>query len=125
MQDNKDARLNYLRSRNLEADLKGASVAWRSADDEIAWDYDKCIFCFTAFTVEDCPDTRQKGFHAGYVTQRGTPYWICELCFEDFKDLFHWTVSQGYDEINPTQSNNSFNRTLDRMAFIIKRLFGR
>ena len=92
MQDNKEARLNYLRSRNLETELKGASVYWRLADDEIGWDDDKCIFCLTAFTVDDCPGTQQKGFHAGYVTRQKIRRWICELCFEDFKDLFHWKV---------------------------------
>lgn len=92
MQDKKEARLNFLRSRNLETELKGASVYWRCADDEIAWDVDKCIFCLTAFTVEDCPDTRQQGFHAGYVTRQEIPRWICELCFEDFKDYFGWEV---------------------------------
>jgi hypothetical protein len=125
MQDNKAARLNHLRARNLETALKGVSVYWRCADEEISWDVDKCIFCFTVFTVEDCPETRQKGFHVGYVTKQETPYWICELCFEDFRDYFRWEVIPEGDGINPTKSNNSFNRTLDRMAFIIKRFFGR
>jgi uncharacterized membrane-anchored protein len=125
MQDEKEARLNYIRSRNLETELKGASVCWRDADDEISWDVDKCIFCLTAFTVEDCPETRQKGFRAGYVTRQEIQRWICELCFEDFKDYFSWKVTLKGDGINSTKSNNSFNRTLDRMAFIIKRLIGR
>jgi|SRR5215208_865552 hypothetical protein len=100
MRDNKEARLNYLRVRNLEAELKGASVRWRFADDEIGWDYDKCIFCLTAFTIEDCPGTHQKGFRGGYVTQQSIPHWICESCFGDFKDLFHWKVLQGKDRKN-------------------------
>ena len=38
---------------------------------------------------EDYPNV----LHEGYATE-GNYHWICEQCFEDFKDLFAWRVMQ-------------------------------
>lgn len=37
--------------------------------------------------VEDYPGV----LHQGYATQDDYR-WICESCFEDFKEMFEWTV---------------------------------
>jgi hypothetical protein len=37
--------------------------------------------------VEDHPDT----LHEGYATQDDY-FWICERCFQDFRDKFRWKV---------------------------------
>lgn len=51
------------------------------------WDHDHCAFCWAKFMVEDCPDV----LHRGYATT-DEYHWICEKCFEDFKEKFDWKV---------------------------------
>ena len=49
------------------------------------WDHDHCAFCFEKFY-------EQPGFlHQGYCTENEY-HWICENCFNDFKDMFNWVV---------------------------------
>lgn len=48
-------------------------------------DHEHCAFCFDKFG--EYPDCLQKG----YCTE-DLYYWICEECFEDFKEQFNWTV---------------------------------
>lgn len=45
------------------------------------WDHEHCVFCFDKFS-ENCED-----LHIGYCTSDEN-IWICEKCFNDFKDLF-------------------------------------
>ena len=52
-----------------------------------AWTHDHCEFCFATFMVEDHPDV----LHEGYATEDNYR-WICETCFDDFKDRFEWMV---------------------------------
>ena len=50
-------------------------------------DHDHCIFCWAKFmnyNYKDC-------LHEGYCTPDHY-YWICEECFNDFKEMFDWTV---------------------------------
>lgn len=56
------------------------------------WDHDHCSFCWAKFMVEDHPDV----LHQGYATEDDY-HWICEKCFEDFKEMFDWSV---VDEIS-------------------------
>jgi hypothetical protein len=57
-------------------------VAWRPG-----WDHDHCEFCWTKFGGEELPDA----LHVGYTTE--VCYrWICEQCFEDFRERFKWRV---------------------------------
>ena len=50
------------------------------------WDHDHCVFCGTTFSlyVDD--------LKRGYSTEDGY-YWICEACFNDFRDEFNWSVT--------------------------------
>ncbi len=50
-------------------------------------DHDHCEFCMTKF-YEFTDD-----LHFGYSTQYGE-VWICEQCFEDFKEKFNWKVKK-------------------------------
>lgn len=71
--------------------LKGATLvrrAYRRYAKNPYWDHDHCEFCSAKFTVEALPDTLQEG----YATL-DEYHWVCPTCFEDFKDLFAWTVS--------------------------------
>jgi len=54
------------------------------------WDHDHCEFCMTKFSES------QNTFHKGYTTKDNSR-WICPDCFNDFRDLFHWTLG---DEIS-------------------------
>lgn len=47
-----------------------------------SWDHDHCEFCTDKF---DKP--RQKG----YAT-KDDYYWICETCYEDFKNMFQFQL---------------------------------
>ena len=50
------------------------------------WDHDHCAFCWAEFAEADLiPDA----LHEGYATADNY-YWVCENCFEDFKERFGW-----------------------------------
>ena len=46
------------------------------------WDHDHCEFCGVKFSL-DAADALQ----IGYATS-DSYRWICDTCFEDFKDMF-------------------------------------
>ncbi len=49
------------------------------------WDHDHCAFCTEKFMELD-------GFlHEGYCTEDKS-YWICEECYNDFKEMFGFTL---------------------------------
>jgi hypothetical protein len=50
-----------------------------------SWDHDHCEFCWAKFSEEDYAEA----LHEGYATEDDYR-WVCEQCFEDFKDLFDW-----------------------------------
>lgn len=56
-------------------------------------DYDQCDFCYHCFDEEDeaHPET------AYYCTDTGS--WVCETCFQDFKDHFGWTAEELNEDI--------------------------
>ncbi len=70
--------------------LQGATLYWkpytRYRED---WDHDHCEFCWAKFMVEDYSDV----LHEGYATEDDYR-WICESCFEDFKDMFEFKLGQ-------------------------------
>ena len=47
-----------------------------------SWGHDHCEFCFTIFENKEQP---------GYCTL-DYYHWICETCFDDFKEIFNWKV---------------------------------
>ena len=51
-------------------------------------DHTHCEFCWKKF----CDSTTD--LHEGYTT-KDEKYWICDICYNDFKDMFHWSL---YDE---------------------------
>lgn len=48
-------------------------------------DHNHCIFCCNMFS--EFPET----LHEGYTTDDNR-YWICPKCYDDFKDMFKWSV---------------------------------
>ena len=56
-----------------------------------AWDHEHCIFCSAKFYLhEEC-------LQEGYCTQPQNSRdadWICPECYEDFKEMFGWTLQE-------------------------------
>jgi len=79
---------NDWRLQGQETYLKGVQLWWKTYTRySESWEHDHCEFCWAKFMVEDVPDV----LHEGYATEDNYR-WICEQCFEDFKDLFGWEV---------------------------------
>ncbi len=73
--------------------LKSVTLSWRKyARYSEKWDQDHCEFCSAKFMVEDYPDV----LHEGYCTENQYR-WICQKCFEDFKEQFDWKVIKSKD----------------------------
>ena len=50
------------------------------------WEHDHCAFCCDKF-AEKGIDGLQEGY---YVPD--TKDWICDRCFDDFKEMFEWRL---------------------------------
>lgn len=70
------------RLTNQENYLKNKTVYYTNYKKTGSFEHDHCAFCFCNFNSEE-----QKG----YCT---TDYyhWICEECYEDFKEQFRWQI---------------------------------
>jgi hypothetical protein len=70
--------------------LQGATLirrAYRPYARNPDWDHDHCSFCWATFSVEDHRGAQQRGY--------ATPddyHWVCETCFNDFKEMFEWKI---------------------------------
>jgi len=79
---------NDWRLMNQEAYLKNAPLLFtKYTPYSDKWDHDHCAFCGAAFS-EGAEDLKE-----GYCTP-DRYHWICKTCFEDFEDMFHWTVTE-------------------------------
>ena len=70
--------------------LMGAELcrrAYRPYPHNADWDHDHCAFCGAKFMVADGPDV----LHDGYCTL-DEYRWICSECFDDFREMFAWSV---------------------------------
>ncbi len=68
--------------------LRGAVLRWskwtpRNPEN----DHDHCEFCWAKFMEDDLPEILRFGY-----TTTDRYRWICQQCFEDFKDRFEWEV---------------------------------
>jgi hypothetical protein len=80
------------RLQGQEAFLKGVTLVRRPYQIYAAnpsWDHDHCAFCWVKFALDTMPDT----LHEGHTTLNNY-HWVCPACFEDFNEMFEWTVSQ-------------------------------
>ena len=76
------------RLTNQEEYLKGVTLQWKTYSKyRPGWEHDHCEFCFAKFMEPGEEDT----LHEGYATE-DNDHWVCEKCFEDFKDMFKWKV---------------------------------
>lgn len=77
---------NDWRRQGQEQFLKGVKLFLRNYRPyRSGWDHDHCEFCGAKFSLS-------KGdLKKGYSTKDGY-HWICNNCFQDFKDEFEWDV---------------------------------
>jgi hypothetical protein len=90
MADSTDWRL-----QGQEEYLRGATLVrrtYREYEKDPRWDHDHCEFCWAKFAAEDAPGV----IHTGYATEDGYR-WICETCFQDFRQMFKWKVDPADD----------------------------
>lgn len=74
------------RRHGQEKYLKGAKLIARDYNPyKPGWDHDHCAFCGETFSTHE-GDIKQ-----GYSTI-DSYYWICNQCFDDFKDEFEWQI---------------------------------
>lgn len=77
---------NDWRLTNQEHYLKNASLIRKQYKAPTpTWDHDHCSFCWDRFSEYD------GSLHEGYCTTDEN-HWICDTCFEDFKDMFGFQV---------------------------------
>lgn len=74
------------RRHGQEKYLKGAKLITRDYHPyKPDWEHDHCAFCGETFSTHE-GDIKQ-----GYSTMNSY-HWICNQCFDDFKDEFEWQV---------------------------------
>jgi len=82
---------NDWRLQGQERHLRKRAWLWkayrRPRED---WDHDHCAFCWAKFMEPGTPGT----LHEGYATENDY-YWVCKTCFDDFKQMFEWTLASG------------------------------
>ncbi len=74
------------RLQGQEDYLKGIELVWTPYTIyREGWDHDHCEFCGTTFSLYE------GDLHEGYATP-DRYRWICKQCYEDFKEMFGWTI---------------------------------
>ncbi len=81
MLENNDWRLLNQKDYLMNKKLMKTNYTKRSEK----WDHDHCAFCWDKFSE------RKEDLTQGYCTL-DKKYWICEECFNDFKEMFKFTV---------------------------------
>ena len=77
------------RLQGQEQYLTGVSLVrktWSQARPD--WGHDHCEFCGRKFLATGTADSQAEGY-----TTEDEYYWVCNQCFEDFKDKFKWQVT--------------------------------
>ena len=78
---------NDWRLQGQESYLNHITLYWKKYTPyRESWDHDHCEFCWEKFCL-CCPDSLKEG----YAT-KDNYWWICDQCFEDFKEMFEWNV---------------------------------
>jgi hypothetical protein len=56
------------------------------------WDHDHCSFCGASFEVPGSEAAQGEDVRTEGWTSEDEYEWICDVCFADFRDQFHWQV---------------------------------
>ena len=65
------------------ADFRWKWSKWFASSAD--WDHDHCEFCGAKFMAAIGEDVLQEGY-----TTQDAYYWICNVCFDEFDELYHW-----------------------------------
>lgn len=57
------------------------------------WEHEHCKFCGHKFMEN--PNGLKDCSKQGYCSTDDREDWVCEECFDDFKEMFHWKVVDG------------------------------
>jgi len=87
-EDPDDWRLAFL--KGYPTGITFYRIAYKQLSKQ--WDHDHCMTCWAKFTEDDRPEDPHQIIHRGYTTDEG-PWWICDTCFQDFKEMFGWRES--------------------------------
>ena len=67
---------------------KARKEEWDGKNPFDLWDHDHCDFCYEKFMIETAIEQpfayRSQDYNA----------WICETCYNDFKEKFNWKLTQ-------------------------------
>ena len=81
MLEQNDWRLTSQEKYLMNAQLRKQTYAAPS----LTWNHDHCEFCWATFSEHN------GDLHEGYSTP-ANKCWICEECYQDFKEMFHFAV---------------------------------
>ncbi len=90
--DGTDGRLTNQRDY-----LLGRRLIWADFVPTPRWDHEHCAFCWAKFG--------EYWQHTGYCTL-DRYYWICEQCFRDFREEFHWIVEDAREARDSETQDN-------------------
>ncbi len=80
---------------NQEKYLSGKKLVKKEFVTRGTRDHAHCAFCWDKF------GQKEGWIHIGYCTC-DEQHWICEQCFQDFKERFGWQVVSADEENNDT-----------------------
>jgi hypothetical protein len=81
---------NDWRLTNQERYLRGLTFSWKKYTRySESWDHDHCEFCLAKFMENEGTDILTEGY-----TTSDNYRWICKTCFDDFKDMFQFKVTE-------------------------------
>lgn len=75
------------RLTNQEKYLRGIVLVHKKYEPQKNNDHDHCEFCGAKFSLL-IADALKEGWSSS-----DRYWWICNECFEDFKDSFHWKTA--------------------------------
>ena len=99
------------RLQGQEKYLTGTALVRRTYSrysENPAWDHDHCEFCWAKFST-----VPGEGVHThGYCTP-DEYRWVCETCFDDFREAFGWSVVTAGRQQRARQIMRAINAVLE------------
>jgi len=84
MENRKKPDANDWRRQGQESFLSGVKLIYQKYKPyRSGWEHDHCEFCGAKFSLD------KKDLNEGYATE-DRYHWVCEDCYNDFKDEFKW-----------------------------------
>ena len=80
-----DWRLEFGKNPDFYKKYKWSLQKWTQTREH--WDHDHCEFCNSKFMDLEKPGILRQGW-----TDEEQTYWICQECFEDFKEKYKWNI---------------------------------